>query len=194
MTRTTTSYRPRRHAILAVLTVATVALAACSAQPGAATAGPTAATTAATSAAATGPAIVPAGFALEVRQDATLGSFVAGANGRSLYIFKNDAGGASTCVDDCAANWPPLVVASAGDVTAGAGVTGSVATSKRPGGTLQVTLAGWPLYYFAADAAAADVKGQGVGGKWFLLSPAGMPIEGAAATPAASVCDSPACY
>lgn len=191
MTRTTTGYRPRRHGILAVLAVATVALAACSAQPGAATAGPTAA---AASAAATGPAIVPAGFQLEVRQDATLGSFVAGANGRSLYIFKNDAAGASTCVDDCAASWPPLVVASAGDVTAGAGVTGALATIKRPGGTQQVTLAGWPLYYFAADTAAGGVTGQGVGGKWFVVSPAGTPIEGAAATPAASGCDSPACY
>ena len=34
-----------------------------------------------------------------------------------------------------------------------------------------------PLYYYAADAAAGETKGQRVGGVWFVLGPDGVPIE-----------------
>jgi predicted lipoprotein with Yx(FWY)xxD motif len=181
---------------LAPLFVASFLLAACSSQPGATTAGQTQATTAAATAAATGSATQGTTLQLEVRQDPTLGGYLAGADGRSLYVFMKDAGGTSACIGDCAASWPPLTATSSDDVTAGAGVTGAVATITRPDGTLQVTLAGRPLYYFAADAAAGDVTGQGVGGVWFLASPAGAPVQGGGANPAATKkpCGGPACY
>jgi predicted lipoprotein with Yx(FWY)xxD motif len=137
------------------------------------------------------PASTAAALTLELRQDATLGVFVAGEAGKSLYVFTQDSGGASACVDDCAANWPPLVVGSASDIAAGSGVTGALATITRPDGTTQVTLGGAPLYYFAADAAAGETKGQGVGGVWFLASPAGEPAGGTNASPAAEETDDP---
>jgi predicted lipoprotein with Yx(FWY)xxD motif len=31
-----------------------------------------------------------------------------------------------------------------------------------------VSYNGMPLYYYAADSAAGDTKGQGVGGVWFV--------------------------
>ena len=34
----------------------------------------------------------------------------------------------------------------------------------------------WPLYYFAADAAAGDTTGQGVGEKWFVVGADGALI------------------
>ncbi|ALX66630.1 COG4315 family predicted lipoprotein [Microbacterium sp. XT11] len=40
-------------------------------------------------------------------------------------------------------------------------------------GDKQITLNGWPLYYFAGDEKAGDVKGQGVNGVWWVLTPAG---------------------
>lgn len=179
--------RPRRLAILGLLAVTTVILAACSSQPGAATTGPTTAATGSANG---------TGLQLAVRQDSTLGSFVAGADGRSLYVFTKDSGGTSACTGDCATNWPPLVVASAAAATAGTGVTGALATITRADGTLQLTLGGRPLYYFAADKAAGDVKGQGVGGIWFLAAPSGEPVggAGAGASPAESKCGGPACY
>ena len=41
----------------------------------------------------------------------------------------------------------------------------------------QVTIDGWPLYFFANDAAPGDHNGQGVGGVWFVVGPDGAPIE-----------------
>jgi len=84
-------------------------------------------------------------------------------------------------MDACAAKWPPLTVAAADTLKPDASVTAKLSTFARPDGALQVTLDGAPLYYFAADTKAGDTTGQGVGGKWYVASPAG-----AAASPAGS--------
>ena len=88
-------------------------------------------------------------------------------------MFDDDTqgAGASTCEGQCAANWPAVTTDS--DAPAVEGVTGEVGTITGVDGATQVTLNGWPLYYFAGDAAAGDVNGQGVGGIWWVLSPAG---------------------
>lgn len=105
--------------------------------------------------------------------DSDLGAIVVDADGKTLYMFDNDTqgSGTSSCTGECLTNWPPLTVAS--DAPAVKGVTGEVGTIKTADGSTQVTLNGWPLYYFAGDAAAGDVNGQGVGGIWWVLSPAG---------------------
>jgi predicted lipoprotein with Yx(FWY)xxD motif len=54
--------------------------------------------------------------------------------------------------------------------TAGDGLTGVVGTIARPDGSTQVTYDGRPLYYFAKDTAAGDVKGQDVGEIWFVAA------------------------
>ncbi|WP_459281830.1 COG4315 family predicted lipoprotein [Arthrobacter sp. TMN-37] len=51
-----------------------------------------------------------------------------------------------------------------------AGLVGYV---ERPDGTCQVTLGGWPVYYFAGDTAPGDALGQGIGGTWFTVDGAG---------------------
>src|SRR5262249_39485607 len=38
-------------------------------------------------------------------------------------------------------------------------------------GSLQVTYHGWPLYYFANDAARGDTTGEGRGEKWYTIAP-----------------------
>jgi predicted lipoprotein with Yx(FWY)xxD motif len=100
-----------------------------------------------------------------------LGSFLVGPNGMTLYIFTNDEPGLSNCSGDCAANWPPLTVAEDENPTAAAGIPGVVATTQREDGTFQVTYNGWPLYYFAQDAAVGDTTGHGVGDVWWLSAP-----------------------
>lgn len=105
--------------------------------------------------------------------DSTLGEIVTDADGKTLYMFDNDTQGSgeSSCTGECLTNWPPLT--TEGDAPAVKGVTGEVGTIETADGSTQVTLNGWPLYYFAGDAAAGDVNGQGVGGIWWVLSPAG---------------------
>jgi len=107
-----------------------------------------------------------------------VGAYLTGENGMTLYIFTPDSADKSTCTDACAAKWPPFTVAAADTLKPDAGVTAKLSTFARPDGTLQVTLNGAPLYYFAADTKAGETNGQGVGGKWYVASP-----TGAAASP-----------
>lgn len=54
---------------------------------------------------------------------------------------------------------------------AGPGVS-LLTTAPRPDDattTLQVNWDGKPLYYYAADTAPGDVKGDGVGGTWHVV-------------------------
>jgi len=103
--------------------------------------------------------------------DAKTGTFLTGEDGKTLYIFTKDAPGTSACAGDCAATWPPFILASGESVKAGSGVAGTLATITRADGSAQVTYNGQPLYYFAADQKAGDVNGQGVGGVWFAAKP-----------------------
>lgn len=104
------------------------------------------------------------------------GTYLADGAGRTLYLFTQDPSGESTCVDECALNWPPLV--AEGELSAGAGVAQTLlGTVTRPDGVEQVTYSGLPLYYFAQDEAPGEVNGQGVNDVWFLVSPFGAAIE-----------------
>lgn len=107
--------------------------------------------------------------------DTELGPILVDSEGMTLYVFLPDAGGESTCYDDCAANWPPLVA----EATAGEGIDESLlGTVERDDGSTQTTYGGWPLYYFAADTAPGDLNGQGVGENWFVIDPSGEVVEG----------------
>lgn len=96
---------------------------------------------------------------------------------RTLYVFAQDVDGQPTCVDDCAANWPPLIVTD-GSVPALADELDPTlfGTADHPDGVM-LTVDGWPLYYFAGDAAPGDTNGQGVGGVWWLVTPDGTLLE-----------------
>ncbi len=92
--------------------------------------------------------------------------------GLSLYYFAPDSQGKVTCVGPCAKAWPPLrLEAGTSQPAAGPGVTGKLGTIPNPEGGTQVTYNGWPLYYYAMDKDSGDTYGQGVGGKWFVVSP-----------------------
>jgi predicted lipoprotein with Yx(FWY)xxD motif len=110
-------------------------------------------------------------------ESSDLGDILVDGEGKTLYVFDNDTDENSTCYDDCEANWPPLTE----EVEAGEGVDASLlSTSEREDGSAQVTYAGRPLYYFAADQAPGDTNGQGIGDVWWVVGPDGEAIEGAA--------------
>jgi predicted lipoprotein with Yx(FWY)xxD motif len=105
-----------------------------------------------------------------------LGTVVTDAEGLTLYMFGADESGESTCYDDCAATWPALTVD--GEPVAGEGSDeAQLGTSERDDGTVQVTYAGLPLYYFASDAEPGDTNGQGIGDIWYVVSPEGEAIS-----------------
>ncbi|WP_309127927.1 hypothetical protein [Microbacterium sp.] len=113
------------------------------------------------------------GSAALTTADSSLGEIVVDGEGMTVYMFDSDTqnAGASTCEGQCAENWPAVTVE--GDAPELDGVTGEVGTITGVDGATQVTLNGWPLYYFAGDSAPGDVKGQGVNDVWWVLSPAG---------------------
>ena len=108
----------------------------------------------------------------------SLGDVVVDTKGMTLYLFTKDTKGSgkSSCAGQCLVTWPPLL--TQGAATA-AGVTGTLATIDTADGKKQVTLDGWPLYYYAKDKAAGDVTGQGVGGVWYVLDKNGTPMKAA---------------
>jgi predicted lipoprotein with Yx(FWY)xxD motif len=107
-----------------------------------------------------------------------LGTFLTDAKGRALYLWVADKGSTSTCSGGCAQAWPPLT--TTGKPLAGAGTEASLlGTTKRSDGTLEVTYAGHPLYYFAGDAQPGQTTGQasdGFGAAWFVVAPNGKAI------------------
>jgi predicted lipoprotein with Yx(FWY)xxD motif len=102
----------------------------------------------------------------------SLGTILVDSSGRTLYRYTPDGTGKTTCTGACATAWPPLTVPSGTTHVVGSGgVTASeLGTITRPGGTLQVTFEGIPLYRFAGDTAAGQTKGQGVAGIWFVVT------------------------
>ena len=164
-----------------VVLVAACSSAAASPTPAPTTAPTAAPTTAPSGAASPSEAASPAAseaasagageaYAVAVASGAP-GKFLTGEDGKTLYVFKKDGPGVSACSGDCATNWPPFTIAANDTLAPGAGVTGALATFKRDDGTMQVTYNGAPLYYFAADKAAGDTNGQGIGGNWFVAAP-----------------------
>lgn len=100
-----------------------------------------------------------------------LGDYLVAPNGMTLYMFTNDEMGASSCADECAANWPPFTVRENDRLAAAEGIEGELTTFARADGDLQVAYNGMPLYYFAEDAAPGDTAGQGRGDVWYVVNP-----------------------
>jgi predicted lipoprotein with Yx(FWY)xxD motif len=90
---------------------------------------------------------------------------VTNGKGFTLYWFVPDTATTSKCNGSCATFWPPVK----GPATAGAGVTGKLATIKRADGSVQATYNGHPLYTYVGDHAPGQATGNGLnvnGGVW----------------------------
>jgi predicted lipoprotein with Yx(FWY)xxD motif len=114
-----------------------------------------------------------------------LGTVLVDGQRRTLYLFENDKGPASSCYGACASVWPPLI--SGATRTGGArGLAGpglnaaKLGSIKRTDGKHEVTYAGHPLYTYAGDDKPGDVQGQGLdqfGAEWYVLAPSGNKID-----------------
>ncbi|QUQ68627.1 Secreted repeat-containing protein [Kutzneria sp. CA-103260] len=104
-----------------------------------------------------------------------LGTIVTDKDGRTLYRFDKDSPKppTTTCTGGCQTTWPPVIIQQGGKVYADGVDKSVVGTVKRPDGSTQLTIGGWPLYRFSGDHAAGATLGQGVNGTWFAIAPDG---------------------
>jgi predicted lipoprotein with Yx(FWY)xxD motif len=98
-----------------------------------------------------------------------IGDVLANAKGYTLYWYAKDhKGGAPTCSGQCLSAWPALI----GKPTAAMGTTlaGKLGSVTRPGGTIQATYNGYPLYTYAEDMSPGETSGNGAGGVWHVIT------------------------
>jgi predicted lipoprotein with Yx(FWY)xxD motif len=94
------------------------------------------------------------------------------ARGFTLYWFAPDTATTSRCTGSCAAYWPPVF----GTPRAGPGVTGRLGIISRPGGGVQATYDGHPLYSYIGDNGPGQANGNNLdlnGGLWYEVRTAG---------------------
>jgi predicted lipoprotein with Yx(FWY)xxD motif len=94
--------------------------------------------------------------------------------GQAIYLFDVETTSEPRCYDACAEAWPPVL--AKGTPVAGRGVDESLlGTVERTDGTVQVTYADHPLYFYAHEA-KHEVLCHDVflnGGNWYVVQPSG---------------------
>ena len=103
------------------------------------------------------------------------GTYVADGRGMTLYRFDNDSAKPpkATCNGDCAKTWPPLLIKSPGKIFPSGVNPAILGYVERADGHCQVTINGWPVYFYSKDTKPGDILGQGVKNTWFAVSPTG---------------------
>ena len=111
------------------------------------------------------------GVTVEASMGTSMGEFLTDSKGMTLYTFKNDKPGESTCYNACAQLWPPLTVAKGEQPTLAQGLAGKLGTIQRTDGTYQVTYNDMPLYYYSQDTQAGQTNGEGYKNLWSIVKP-----------------------
>ncbi len=99
------------------------------------------------------------------------------SRGFAVYTLTGDSRSHPKCTrgNGCVTFWPPLTVSSAKNLSKASGIKGKLGVWHHDG-SFQVTLAGHPLYRYAADSRRHDATGEGVqsfGGTWHVVTAAG---------------------
>ena len=113
--------------------------------------------------------------AIKIQEKAGIGKYFTDTEGKTLYWFKKDSPGKSTCSGVCLEKWPiyyrETVAAPKGIKAADFG------TITREDGKKQSTFRGYPIYYWANDKKAGDTTGQGVNNVWNVINPDTCPTK-----------------
>jgi predicted lipoprotein with Yx(FWY)xxD motif len=121
---------------------------------------------------------------VRVTKVSKFGNVLVAQNGHVLYRYTPDKKRVSVCKGACLAFWPPLLLKAGAKPTAGAGANAHLlGTIKAAHGKLQVTYAGFPLYFFLKDKKAGQTSGQGFEGKWYVVNAKGVLVKHGTRTP-----------
>jgi predicted lipoprotein with Yx(FWY)xxD motif len=168
--------RTRTAALLAASALSVALLSACGTGSGSSSKAAAPANTQSTAASQSAGQTADQGspIRLAAKQLDKLGTIITDSNGMTLYRFDKDTAkpSASNCDGPCATLWPPLTTTASSVQLSGIDKS-LIGTVARKDGSVQLTIAGWPLYRYAKDTAPGDAKGQGVGGTWFASTPQG---------------------
>ena len=159
---------------------ATILVAACGGSSKSSPSTTSAASTAATQAASSQSAAGSSAVVKTASNSSVGGTILVDAQGMTLYRLSGEQNGKFICTSSaCVAVWHPLTV-GAGNTPTG---VSSLATVKRPDGSVQVTYKGTPLYTFGQDQSPGQANGQGVKdvGTWRAVTVSGE--SGAESTP-----------
>jgi predicted lipoprotein with Yx(FWY)xxD motif len=102
------------------------------------------------------------------------GTMLFDESGQAIYLFDRETSDRPRCYGPCANAWPPVL--TKGKPQAGRHARpGLLATTERKDGTLQVTYAGHPLYYYAHEGKNQVLchNVEEFGGTWLVVSPNG---------------------
>jgi predicted lipoprotein with Yx(FWY)xxD motif len=108
---------------------------------------------------------------------------------RALYFNTGDRPGHIVCTGTCTTVWPPLTVSAA--QSHHLGKLHGLKTFRRPGGHLQVSFHGHPLYFFTGDHSLNAASGQGFLNIWFAVRPNGKAVP-KVSSPASAPAPAPA--
>jgi predicted lipoprotein with Yx(FWY)xxD motif len=111
-----------------------------------------------------------------ITADSEYGRMLFDRSGQPIYLFTAETGTRPGCYGECAEAWPPVLTSgrptAADDVRAGL-----LGTTRRDDGSVQVTYAGHPLYFYAHEGKyqvlCHDV--EEFGGTWLVVQPDGTP-------------------
>jgi predicted lipoprotein with Yx(FWY)xxD motif len=92
-----------------------------------------------------------------------IGRVVTTVAGATLYTFDEDQNGESSCYDECAEHWPPLIALST------AKAHWRMSLTRRADGQRQWLYDGKPLYTYVHDAMPGDINGDNVGNAWHVI-------------------------
>jgi predicted lipoprotein with Yx(FWY)xxD motif len=108
--------------------------------------------------------------------DSEFGPMLFDDRGQAIYLFDQENAGTPVCYDECEEAWPPVLTDGAPQ-PAGQAQAGLLGTTQRSDGSVQVTYAGHPLYFYANED-PGEVLCHDVflnGGTWYVVTPEGGP-------------------
>lgn len=106
---------------------------------------------------------------IQITSHTQFGQILTDADGKALYFFSNDTKATSTCTGNCLTAWPVYYSKEASsDSKLDKTLLGEI---TRADGSKQSTYKGWPLYYYAGDSQAGQVKGDAVNKIWYVAKP-----------------------
>lgn len=97
-------------------------------------------------------------------------SILATPKGLTLYYFTPDTAAKTACTGVCAKAWPPLVFTGSGTPLDDASLSGSLKVLNGANGN-QLEYNGHLLYTYTGDTLPSQATGEGLFGKWFIVTP-----------------------